>query len=158
MLGGILLFFCFWVLPFEMAAASSLGQMSEALLTELVENFDGVTPTPTLPSPWVSVAVNGLSSAWATDQGAKFPPSPSAYSPNTLVYFNSWGLSKGNAARLYYSSPFNFSQATGAAFKFWMYHDTETTDHDLLQVQVSTDGGATWGNVGDPHFAVRRNR
>ncbi len=48
------------------------------------------------------------------------------------------------------SSPFNFSQATGAAFKFWMYHDTETADNDLLQVQVSTDGGATWGNVGDP--------
>ena len=72
--GGFLLFFCFWVSPFEMAAASSLGQMSEALLTELAENFDGVTPIPTLPSPWVSVAVNGLSSAWATDQGAKFPP------------------------------------------------------------------------------------
>ena len=149
-MGGIFLFFCFWVSSFEMAAASSLGQMPEALLTEFVENFDGLTPIPTLPAGWVSVAVNGPSSAWATDKGAKFPPGPPAYSPNALVYFNAWGLIKGNSARLYYSSSFNFSQATGAAFKFRMYHDTETTDNDLLQVQVSTDGGTTWGNAGDP--------
>ena len=149
-IGGIFLFFCVWVSPFEMAAASSLGQMSEALLTELAENFDGLTPIPTLPPPWVSVPVNGSSSTWAADQGAKYPPGPSAYSPNTLVYFNAWGLIKGNSARLYYSLPFNFSRTTGASFKFRMYHDTETTDNDLLQVQVSTDGGATWGKAGDP--------
>jgi hypothetical protein len=149
-IGGLLLFFYFLLSPFEMAAASSLGQMSEALFTERVENFDGVTPVPTLPSGWVSVPVNGLSSAWATDNGAKSPTGPSAHSPTNLVYFNAWGLIKGNSARLYYNSSLNFSRATGAAFKFWMYHDTETTDNDLLQVQVSTDGGATWGNVGDP--------
>ncbi len=149
-LGGIFLFFYFWVSPFQVAAAPSLGQMPEALITELAENFDGVTPIPTLPAGWISLTVNGLSSAWATDQGAKFPPGPAAYSPNTLVYFNSWILNKGNSARLHYNAPFDFSQATGATFKFWMYHDTETTDNDLLQVQVSTDGGATWGNVGGP--------
>jgi hypothetical protein len=148
--GGFFLFFCSWVSPFEMAAASSLGQMPTALLTELTENFDGVTPIPTLPSGWVSVAVNGLSSAWATDQGAKLPAGPSAHSPTNLAYFNAYGLNKGNSARLYFSSPINFSKVTGAAFIFWMYHDTETTDNDLLQVQVSTDGGTTWGNVGDP--------
>ncbi len=148
--GGLLLFFCFLFSPFEMAAASSLGQLSEALFTEMVENFDGVTPIPSLPSGWVSVPVNGLSSAWATDNGAKSPVGPSAHSPTNLIYFNAWGLTKGNSARLYYNSSFNFSRATGSAFKFWMYHDTETTDNDLLQVQVSTDGGATWGNVGDP--------
>jgi hypothetical protein len=150
-IGGLLLFLYFLVSPFAVAAASSLGQMSEALLTELAENFDGVTPVPALPPGWVSAPVNGLSSAWATDRGAKFPPGPPAYSPNTLVYFNAWGLIEGNSARLYYNSPFNFSQSTGAAFKFWMYHHgTGTTDNDLVQVQVSTDGGATWGNVGDP--------
>ena len=149
-IGGILLFYFFLVSPLEVATAASLGQMPEALLTELAENFDGVTPTPTLPSPWVSVAVNGLSSAWATDQGAKFPAGPAAHSPNILAYFNAYGLNKGNSARLTFSSPINLSKATGAAFIFWMYHDTGTTDNDLLQVQVSTDGGATWGNVGDP--------
>ena len=149
-IGGIFLFFYFWVSPLQAAAAPSLGQMPEALITELAENFDGVTPIPTLPAGWVSVPVNGLASAWATDQGAKFPPGPPAFSPNNLVYFNAYGLNNGNSARLYFSSPFNFSQATGAAFKFWMYHDTETADNDLLQIQVSTDGGTTWGNVGDP--------
>ena len=89
-MGGIFLFFCFWVSPFQAAAAPSLGQMPEAFITELVENFDGVTPIPTLPAGWISLAVNGLSSAWAADQGAKLPPGPAAYSPNTLIYFNSW--------------------------------------------------------------------
>ena len=54
-IGGIFLFLYFWVSPFQAAAAPSLGQMPEALITELAENFDGVTPIPTLPAGWVSV-------------------------------------------------------------------------------------------------------
>jgi len=32
---------------------------------------------------------------------------------------------------------------------FWMYHDTDHSDYDdRLQVQVSTNGGGTWNDVG----------
>jgi hypothetical protein len=147
-IGGIFLFFYFWVSPFQAAAAPSLGQMPEAFITELAENFDGVTPIPTLPTGWVSVPVNGAG-AWVTRNGTShlITPAPAFSSPN-LIYFNAYTLDPGASARFYYNAPLDLKKATGASINFQMYHEMETLDNDRLQVQVSTDSGANWSPVG----------
>jgi hypothetical protein len=147
-IGGLLLFLYFLVSPFEVAAASSLGQMSESLLTEIAENFDGVTPVPALPPGWVSVPVNGAG-AWVTKNGTShlLTAAPAFSSPN-LIFFNAYTLDPGASARFYYNVPSDLRKASGASITFQMYHEMETQDNDRLQVQVSTDGGANWSPVG----------
>jgi hypothetical protein len=147
-LGGIFLLYCLWFLPFQAAAEPPLGQMSEAFFTELAENFDGVTPIPTLPSGWVSVPVNGAG-AWVTRNGTShLLTAASAFSAPNLVYFNAYTLAPGESARIYYSVPLDLRKASGATLNFQMYHEMETQDNDRLQVQVSTDGAASWSPVG----------
>lgn len=123
--------------------------MPTAHLTEVTENFDGETPLPALPTGWVSVPVTGASGVWVTKNGTNHAnPIGAASSAPNLVYFNAWSLETGASARLYFQAPFVFTQASGAAVRFQMYHDTGTLDNDRLQVQVSTDGGANWTPVG----------
>jgi hypothetical protein len=146
--GGVFLLCCLWFLPSHGAAAPPLAQICEAVLTEWVENFDGVTPVPTLPSGWVSVAVNGAG-AWVTRNGTShlLTAAPAFSSPN-LIYFNAYTLDPGASARFYYNAPLDLRKASGASLNFQMYHEMETQDNDRLQVQVSTDSGANWIPVG----------
>jgi hypothetical protein len=149
-MGRILLFlYLLWSSPFAAEAALSGGQMPTALLTEVTENFDGDTPIPSLPTGWVSVAVAGSSGVWVTNNGTVHAnPGGAASSAPNLVYFNAWSIETGASARLYFQFPIVLTPALGAAIKFLMYHETETLNNDRLQVQVSTNGGATWTSVG----------
>ena len=68
-----------------------------------------------------------------------------------MAKFNSYNVSSGNNTRLYYLTPFNLTYAAApAAVSFWMYHDTgySTPPNDRIQVQVSTNGGSGWIDVG----------
>lgn len=116
----------------------------------LTEAFDAVTP-PALPADWAVTQVSGATANWFTRAGTRYPSGYPAHSTPNLVYFNSYSASSGQQARLYYTQPLDLSRASAASVSFWMFHDVGfTTYNDRVQVQVSTDGGATWVNVGDP--------
>ena len=115
------------------------------------ENFDLAT-APALPTGWAMVRTAGTTTttAWATATGTVHPTGGGVHSAPNLAYFNSYTVSAPNAARLYQSvSGVDLSGATGTlVVEFWMYHDIGYTSADTVQVQLSTDAGTTWANVG----------
>ncbi len=114
------------------------------------ENFDSVTP-PALPAYWAQADVGGTAGEWATHTGTRLVPSGPAHSPPNLVYFNALFAPAGSQTRLYRTVGVNMTMILSPTLTFWMYHDTSYSDlDDHVQVQVSTDGGATWSNVGAP--------
>ncbi len=117
--------------------------------TGAAQNWDGVTP-PAMPSGWSSVSVSGTASVWATNVGTRYPSGGGTHSSPNLVFFNSYSASSGNSARLTLTTTFDIATLSPAAISFWMYHDSgySTPPYDRVQVQVSTDGGTVWQNVG----------
>ncbi len=121
-----------------------------ALVGGFLENFDGTT-APALPANWAFTITGGLntSTTWKTNIGTVHPSGVSAVSTPNLAYFNSYSVTDGNAARLYYTIPFNMTTFSPDQVTFQMYHDPGwPSDLDTLQVVVSTDGGTTWVPVG----------
>jgi hypothetical protein len=118
----------------------------------LYENFDSVTP-PALPVGWAKVVVTTTSTLadWTTYAGTRYPSGQPAHSAPNLAMFNSFSSGANGSARLYRTSDFDLGTVPTATLSLWMYHDTGYSAYpDRLQVQVSTDGGTTWQNVGDP--------
>jgi hypothetical protein len=115
----------------------------------LSENFDsGVTP-PALPAGWAVADVSGTAGNWATNAGTSHPSGVAAHSAPNLIYFNSYNATAGNSTRLYRTSGLNLSGVAGISLTFWMYHETGyTSANDRVQVQVSTNGGSSWNDVG----------
>ena len=118
------------------------------------ENFDSVNP-PALPSGWAVQVVNYDGSTkpnWTTKAGTSNPSGQLAHSTPNLVYFNSYDADVDDSARLYLTNSFDLGGSSDAELSFWMYHDTGYNGdlNDRIQVQVSTDGGTTWGDVGNP--------
>lgn len=116
----------------------------------LSQNFDtGITP-PALPAGWTNTVVSGtdVDNYWSTYAGRRYPSGAAFSSPNLLLY-RSYSINSGNSARLTIG---DMSITAGTAFLFQMYHDTGySSSADKIQVQVSTDSGTTWVNVG-PEF------
>ncbi len=136
-----------YTLAADTMACSAPGYAS----TTVPQNFDAVTP-PALPANWAMVRTGGTdtATAWATRVGTRYPSDYPAGSVPNLVFFNSFSVSSGNSALLYSTTPVDLT-VTGASITFQMFHDTGyTTNDDRVQVQVSTDGGTTWQNVGSP--------
>ncbi len=135
-----------WADMFQLSVGSTLTRI-------FYENFDGIAP-PALPANWSSVVVNnpgGTTPAWATNAGTHHPSGTASHSAPNLVWFNSWHVISGKSARLQYNVPFDFSTYGSINIYFWMYHDIEyNTSNDYVQVQVSTDGGTSWADVGAP--------
>ncbi len=131
---------------FSLSVANACGAPGY-IATGFLESFDSITP-PTLPGGWATAVVAGSGPVWSTNAGTHYPNGVSAHSAPNLVYFNSWSVSSGAEARLYRTSGIDLN-VTGTSLSFWMYHDSGySSDADGVQVQVSTDGGATWQNVG----------
>jgi hypothetical protein len=115
--------------------------------TALATAFDSASP-PTLPGGWAVLSVTGTSGNWATSTGTHEPSGHPAHSTPNLVYFNSYDANVGDSSRLYLASGLDLTGAPMASLTFWMYHDTGYSYDDRIQVQVSTDGGSIWANVG----------
>ncbi len=115
--------------------------------TLLSENFDSAVPSA-LPAGWAAADVSGTGGNWQTSAGSVHPSGTASHSAPNLAYFNSWTASSGNSTRLYYTTSIDLTGYDTAQISYWMMHDAVYTNNDTLQVQVSTDGGTTWINVG----------
>ena len=116
----------------------------------LTENFDAASP-PALPAGWSQVDVSGTSGAWATNAGTLHPSGGGTHSPPNVAYFNSYIASSGYATRLQRTVGLDLSSISNASVSYWMFHDTGySSSDDRLQVQVSTNGGTSWTDVGAP--------
>ncbi|HEY3289631.1 MAG TPA: hypothetical protein VGK87_05845 [Anaerolineae bacterium] len=115
-----------------------------------LETFDAAS-VPALPAGWTTQRVAGTNivTKWYTSVGTQYPIGSPAHSAPNIVAFNSYSVGSGNSARLVRTSPVNMMTSRTTWLSLWLYHDTGyTIAHDYAQAQVSTDGGATWVNVG----------
>lgn len=101
------------------------------------------------PAGWKTQKVNGTSGAWlSTTKGLYSFCAPK--SGSRMIAFNSRIASYGHSARLIKNSGIRLGTSSNYELNFYMYHDRMFADFaDNIQVQVSTDGGSTWVNVGD---------
>jgi len=121
-----------------------------SLLGGLSEDFEGVTP-PALPTGWAVVDVSGTAGDWFTHAGTRHPSGQPAHGGANLVLFNSYSASSGSSTRLYRTAGVDMTTLTSTDLSFWMYHDTGYAgSNDRVQVQVSTNGGTSWVDVGAP--------
>jgi hypothetical protein len=126
----------------------TVGQpVNGATTTLLAESFDGATFPP---SGWAQVDTSGTAGNWARSTNTVHPAGGGTHSGAGLAYFNSYTSASGSQTRLYRTAGVAIpASAASAAVTFWMYHDTNLpADNDRLQLQVSTNGGGSWTNVG----------
>jgi subtilisin family serine protease len=119
------------------------------LNTIFAENFDSVTP-PALPSGWAKQIVSGTNPDWQTRTSTRYPSGHPPHSTPNLIFFNSFSVTTGGSIRLFRTVDLDLSAATAPQIFFWVFHDPGfAISNDRIQVQVSTNAGATWTNVGD---------
>lgn len=95
------------------------------------------------------VDVSGTSGNWVTNVGTRYPIGNATHSGSNVAYFNSFSAPSGNSARLYRTTGLDLSGIGSAQLSFWMFHDTGySSSGDNVQLQISTDGGTNWYNVG----------
>ncbi|HNT55336.1 MAG TPA: hypothetical protein PKG95_11525, partial [Anaerolineaceae bacterium] len=114
----------------------------------LTENFDSMTP-PNISGSWAVVDTSGTGGNWRLATATVHPSGVAPYSSPNLAYFNSWTATTGQATRLQRTVGLDLSAQTNVVAKVYVYHDTQYTNTDTLQLQISTNSGSTWNNVGD---------
>ncbi len=131
-----------WSSSFTLAVGSTVVPL-------LIENFDSPT-APALPAGWLLTDTAGTDGNWLTNVGTHHPPGVAANTAPNVAYFNSWDFD-AVATRMYYGTALDLTGYTATQLTFWMYHDTGYSSlTDNIQVQISTNSGGTWTNVGPP--------
>ncbi|MCL4506116.1 MAG: carboxypeptidase-like regulatory domain-containing protein [Chloroflexi bacterium] len=136
----------------DTAVCNALGY---AFAGGISENFDSA-PTPALPQAWATSVVTMSSSTdvtptWFLNPGTRYPSGYPSHSNPNLVLFNSYSSDAGDSARLYRRSATDMTSVSDTDLTLWMFNDSGyASDNDNVQVQVSTDGGTTWADVGAP--------
>jgi|GEM_PF-2017693 hypothetical protein len=100
---------------------------------------------------WTSVLVSGANASWTTVTSSTRPAGVPIQDGTRIAAFNSYTCSAGAQARYYTSVNFSIPSNAGSAnVTFWMYHETGyPAANDRVQFQMSSNGGASWANVGD---------
>ncbi len=138
-------------------ASPSTGVITATMMTRVrsdllfTETWDSAA-IPALPPGWSITDLTGGGGSWQTDFNTVNPPGGSPVSAPALVYFDSSAFPSGAEVRLQQTSGLDLSTLPPDAeleLSLQLYHDTgASTAADRLQVQVSTDGGTTWEDVG----------
>jgi uncharacterized repeat protein (TIGR01451 family) len=114
----------------------------------MTESFDGETFPP---AGWTEAIVYdpGTDPDWSRVTAGNYP-TIAPHSGAAMAKFNSFSTQALGSARL--ATPLlDLSADNIFQVSFWMSHDTGySTSADRIQVQVSTDGGTTWVDVGAP--------
>ncbi len=112
--------------------------------TLLSEGFEGTGGA--IPEGW---ATNNTNAIWSVASIGTKPDPGAPKSGSMMAKFNSYDVSVDKNARLYTTTGLDLDNTGDYKVEFWMYHDTGNPNHtDRIQVQVSTDGGSSWSNVG----------
>lgn len=98
---------------------------------------------------WLNLTTNG-GIYWTIVNSSAHPSGIAPRSGSYMARFWSYNYTAGTAARIYRSSGFAIpSPITSVTLTFYMYHDMGYASlADRVQVQVSTDGGSNWADVG----------
>jgi hypothetical protein len=112
------------------------------------DGFDTST-APAFSANWAVVDVSGTTGDWVTRTTSLNPGGIAPHSAPNMAVFNSFTTISGQT-RLYQTSGIDLSAQPDGEVSLWMYHETGFSSADTVQVQVSTNAGGTWNNVGAP--------
>jgi len=115
--------------------------------TLFTDGFD-LSTVPAFSPAWNIADTSGTAGDWVTQSVSLHPAGIVPHSATNMAVFNSWTAGAGESTRLYQTSGNNLSTQTSAELSFWMYHETEYSSSDTIQLQLSTDAGSSWNNVG----------
>jgi hypothetical protein len=127
---------------FSKAGSQTISTYALGSYTSLLS--ESFTSTTFPPTGWTQADTYGTLGAWARYTTLYYDTPASAM-------FNSYDYS-GVATRLYKTAALNLTGYYNSRSTFYMYHDTTYTNGDFVQVEVSTDGGTTFNDVGDPIY------
>ncbi len=137
-----------YALAADLTACAAPGYAVTQGTVFFAESFETAVP-PGFPSGWAVADVSGTLGDWLTATASNHPSGWAPHGGSNLAYFNSYYASDTNSTRLYRTAGLNLTGAATVYCHFWLLHDTGyASDTDRVQVQVSTDGGTTWQNVG----------
>lgn len=99
---------------------------------------------------WTSVLVAGSNASWTRAASSTRPTGITPNNGSNIAIFNSYTCQANAQARFYAGTTFNLPlNAVLANLNFWIYHDTGySSSDDRVQLQISTNGGTDWSNVG----------
>jgi subtilisin family serine protease/N-acetylneuraminic acid mutarotase len=112
-------------------------------------SFEGTGTT--FPSDnWAQVDTSGTAGDWTRPASGAYPTA-SPHTGTRLAMFNSYTAVAGNQTRLYRQTGLNLSSYTSPVASFWLFNGScGYTGNDTIQLQISTNGGTIWNNVGSP--------
>ena len=115
------------------------------------DSFEGATSGTFPADGWSQVDVSGTSGNWTAPTAGTFPAA-APYSGNRLASFNSFNASAGASTRLWRApTGLDLTGTVSPRAEFWFFHgDCGWNSGDNVQLQVSTNGGVAWDNVGVP--------
>ncbi len=102
---------------------------------------------------WYISQVTGTTGTWYI-AGSGTNPAAASHAGIAMAEFNSYTANAGDQTRLIWAPGGTLAgfaipaSSSSATLTFWMYHDTQYTNGDTIQAQLSTDGGTTWSNAG----------
>ena len=136
-----------WVFSLFVTVMITIGNADATTL--FTDGFD-TSAAPAFSANWGVVDVSGTDGNWLTSTASIHPAGISPHSAPNMAVFNSYTTVAGQT-RLYQTSGIDLSSRSNAEVSLWMHHDMGyATNSHTVQVQVSTDAGGTWNNVGAP--------
>ncbi|RCX15462.1 subtilisin family serine protease [Anaerobacterium chartisolvens] len=135
------------------ASRSNLSKYAECAVT-VAEAPEGVlfeegfeSSGGSLFDGWSVQHVSGDRGVWSVVSNGNTPVVDAPRSGAKMAKFNSYDVA-GAVTRLYRDEGVSLDDGSHC-LKFWMYHDMITNPGSSIQVQVTTDGGRNWVNVGN---------
>ncbi|MFM8319543.1 MAG: carboxypeptidase regulatory-like domain-containing protein, partial [Chloroflexota bacterium] len=127
---------------------SAPGYTSSGTATLFSSGFEGMATLPA--GGWAQLATSGNTAMWTIPTSSNLPTA-APHGGARMALLNSYSAASGDANRLYRTSGVDLSGVNNARLSFWFFHYQGIyTGNDQVQPQVSTNGGASWTNLGDP--------
>ena len=105
---------------------------------------------------WSVQKVSGDKGEWSVVSNSINPIVDNPKSGTKMAKFNSYEAYDGSSSRLYRTGGIDLDN-NSYSLVFWMYHNNRNNCEDFIQVQVSTDSGANWENLGKPIYRLSRS-
>ena len=130
----------------------ALEPVNSTLLSEGFENSGSI------PGGWAVQNVNGTDGKWSFVSIGSLGYQGIQKSGEWIARFNSYSTPGGQSARLYTTSGLSLGNDGTYSLDFWMYHNTRNAScNDYIQVQVSTNNGSNWTNLGSSIYRNDRS-